>query len=99
MEVVLVPVAEVSSRENMMDSWRTQKPAIDYSTCIRCMICWKFCPDNAIMYSDGRGYQFPNERLSKLEAPVIDYEHCKGCGICANECPEGSITMEMEGGE
>ncbi len=97
--MVLVPVAEVSSRGNRTDSWRTQKPVIDYSTCIRCMICWKFCPDNAIMYSAENDYLSPNGRVARLEAPVIDYDHCKGCGICSNECPEESIKMEMEGVE
>lgn len=97
--MVLVPVAEASSRGNRTDSWRTQKPVIDYSSCIRCMICWKFCPDNAISYSTEGSYQSPNQRISVLEAPVIEYDYCKGCGICSNECPEKSIEMKMEGGE
>lgn len=97
--MVIAPVTEVSSRANKTDKWRTQKPVLDYQSCIRCMICWKFCPDSAISYSTDGGYQYPNERVAKLEAPVIDYDYCKGCGICANECPENSIEMINEESE
>ncbi len=38
--MIMVPLADVSSRVNHTDSWRIQKPVIDYSKCIRCMICW-----------------------------------------------------------
>lgn len=95
----MVPMADVSSRANHTDSWRTQKPVLDYSTCIRCMICWKFCPDDAISYSGKGEFASPSERVARLEAPVIEYDYCKGCGICANECPENSISMVMEGGD
>ncbi|HKJ96780.1 MAG TPA: 4Fe-4S binding protein [Thermoplasmataceae archaeon] len=95
--MVLVPVTQKGSRENRTDSWRIQTPRIDYSTCIRCMICWKFCPDNAITVSESNALEAPSERIGKLEAPEIDLEHCKGCGICAYECPEDSIKMSLEG--
>lgn len=95
----MVPLADESSRRNLTDSWRTQKPIIDYDSCIRCMICWKFCPDAAISYSGSEELGSPNLRIAKLEAPVIEYDYCKGCGICAVECPEKSIEMIMEGGE
>lgn len=97
--MVLVPLAEASSRGNKTDTWRTQKPVIDYRSCIRCMICWKYCPDTSISYSSDDNYDAPSERTALLEVPVIDYDYCKGCGICANECPEKSISMVMEGGE
>ena len=63
------------------------------------MICWKFCPDDAISYVEKGDYNSPNDRIAKLETPVIEYDYCKGCGICANECPENSIEMIMEGSE
>lgn len=97
--MVMVPVTETSSRANKTDSWRTQKPIIDYGSCIRCMICWKFCPDDAIAYDETGSYGSPDERIAKMEAPVIEYDYCKGCGICANECPVNSIDMVMEGDE
>ncbi len=94
--MILVPVADLSSRSNHTDSWRILKPEISYDSCIRCMICWKFCPDNAINVSDSGDIPSPSERIGKLEAPVIDMDYCKGCGICANECPEKCIDMELE---
>lgn len=99
MNKLIAPIAVVSSRANKTDKWRTQKPVIDYGSCIRCMICWKFCPDNAISYSSEGNYAFPNDRIDGMEAPVIDYDYCKGCGICSYECPKNSIEMIPEGGE
>ncbi len=94
--MVMVPVTDVSSRANKTDTWRTQKPVIDYDACIRCMICWKFCPDDSIAYSTDGNFPAPNDRIAKLEAPVIDYDYCKGCGVCANECPENCIELIKE---
>lgn len=94
--MTLLPVADVSSRANHTDSWRILKPEINYGSCIRCMICWKFCPDNAINVIPGKSVGAPNVRVAKLEAPEIDMDYCKGCGICANECPEQCIDMSME---
>lgn len=96
--MVMAPVTQTSSRANKTDSWRIQTPHIDYSSCIRCMICWKFCPDDALGISDSPDLMSPNERISRLKAPVIDLEHCKGCGICAFECPVNSIEMSIDGG-
>lgn len=92
----MFPITNVGTAEHKTDSWRIQKPEIKYDSCIRCMICWKFCPDNAIDVSSGESYGYPNERIAKLEAPVINYDYCKGCGICANECPEKCIEMSLE---
>ena len=94
--MIMVPLADVSSRVNHTDSWRIQKPVINYSKCIRCMICWKFCPDACIEVEEGSNYKAPSERTLKLEAPSIDMDYCKGCGICANECPEKCIEMVLD---
>ena len=69
--MIQVPVTKKSSRENRTDSWRIQTPKLDYSTCIRCMICWKFCPDDAITVSSEE-FESPNKRISAMPAPVID---------------------------
>ncbi|MHA1471335.1 MAG: 4Fe-4S binding protein [Candidatus Asgardarchaeia archaeon] len=74
---------------NKTGSWRNFRPVIDYNRCIRCMICWKFCPDLSIQI-------VPDETHKLKIKPVIDYEHCKGCGICANECPVKCIEMVRE---
>jgi pyruvate ferredoxin oxidoreductase delta subunit len=64
-------------------SWRVFKPVMHEEKCVKCLLCWIFCPESCILRE--------NERIS------IDYEYCKGCGICANECKVKAITMEMEG--
>lgn len=97
--MIRAPIADVSSRANHTDSWRIFRPEIEYSKCIRCMICWKFCPDNAINVIAGENVDSPNERVLKLEAPEIDMDYCKGCGICANECPEKCIEMVLDSKE
>ncbi len=63
--------------------WKSQRPVWNEQKCIKCGICWNFCPDNAIMRKEG-GYF------------VADYEYCKGCGICAHECVTRCITMVEE---
>lgn len=62
--------------------WRVFKPEIDHEKCIRCLLCYVYCPDGVI---DKAG--------SKL---AIDYDFCKGCGICAHECPKKAIAMVKE---
>lgn len=60
--------------------WRVFRPMIDNEKCIKCGLCWMFCPDSSIIW-DGDNF------------PTVDYEHCKGCGICAHECPTKAIEM------
>ncbi|MDO8581445.1 MAG: 2-oxoacid:acceptor oxidoreductase family protein [bacterium] len=66
--------------------WRITHPVLN-EQCVHCMLCWLFCPDNAIVVK--------NEKVIGF-----DPEHCKGCGICAEVCPPKirAIAME-EGGE
>ncbi len=65
--------------------WRSQRPVVDKEKCIKCGMCWIFCPDMAYSQTED-GY---------FEA---DMEYCKGCGICAHECPKDAITMVPEEG-
>ena len=67
---------------NKTGIWRSIKPVIQKSKCISCMLCWKFCPEPAILIKDGK--------------PVIDYDYCKGCGICIEVCPKKAITFKKE---
>ncbi len=70
------------SLEYRTGDWRALRPVIDYGKCTRCLICWLYCPDMAIVW-DG-------------EKPVVNYDYCKGCGICAHECPVKAIEMKPE---
>jgi ferredoxin len=59
-------------------------PALDVDSCIKCGICAKKCPIDAIKMTDaGDG--------SKM--PEVNKEICIGCGVCASVCPKGSLTM------
>ena len=64
-----------------------QKPTLipiwDKEMCVRCGLCYIFCPDAAINREED-GYYGAN----------LDY--CKGCGICHQECWFGAIGMTEE---
>lgn len=89
-----LPPAPYTERPNANKTggWRTFRPVIDYDKCIRCMICWKFCPDMAVELVPDKHPKHPKLK----EKPVINLEYCKGCGICANECPVNAIEMKLE---
>ena len=73
-----------STRQYHTGSWRDQRPVYDFSRCIKCGLCYIFCPEGCIS-QDADGYF------------VADLDYCKGCGICAHECWPGAITMVEEG--
>jgi 2-oxoisovalerate ferredoxin oxidoreductase delta subunit len=85
-DLPLTPITSVPSTRNKTGGWKTFKPVLDKEKCIKCNICWKFCPDVAI-HIDEEGY------------PEFDLDYCKGCGICAHECRKDAITMILEGDE
>ena len=62
--------------------WRTFMPIFDAEKCSNCLLCWIYCPDSAILLSDGK-------------VTGIDLDHCKGCGICARECPPKVQAIRM----
>jgi len=37
-----------SIKRNKTGSWRVLRPVRNKELCNKCMICWQFCPDNAI---------------------------------------------------
>lgn len=63
--------------------WKSQHTEFDYKKCIKCGLCYIFCPEGCIEPAED-GYYKAN-----------DY-YCKGCGICAKECPKNVITMIEE---
>lgn len=63
--------------------YRTFAPHIDHTRCVRCLLCFVYCPEGAISKE--------GEQLS------VDMDYCKGCGICAHECRRKCIEMVKEG--
>ena len=80
---ILFPIEGAAGRTG---DWRTHNPVVDPELCIKCNICWKFCPDNAIYRAD----------RDKDQIIKFDYEYFKGCGICDSEFPSKAITMVSE---
>lgn len=82
-ELPLVPTTVKLSTEFKTGSWRVQRPIINSGKCVKCLICWVYCPESSIKW-DGISLS-------------IDYNFCKGCGICHRECPVKAIEMIPEG--
>jgi pyruvate ferredoxin oxidoreductase delta subunit len=83
LEVGCVVVQPGNASQYKTGDWRSNKPVWDREKCVRCGVCYMFCPDMAVHKTDD-GY---------FEA---DLYFCKGCGICARECVTGCITMTAE---
>ena len=62
--------------------WRSMRPIVDRDKCVKCAVCWLYCPVQCIV-----------ERPAWFD---IDLRTCKGCGICAVECPHRAIVMVAE---
>lgn len=58
-------------------------PQWDKDRCIRCGVCYVYCPDGAV-YRQTDGFF------------DVDKQKCKGCGICHRECWFGVISMVLE---
>ncbi len=72
-----------NAKEYKTGDWRSQRPVVDKTQCIKCAVCWILCPDAAIHRTEDGYY-------------LADLNYCKGCGICARECLTGCITMVEE---
>ena len=63
--------------------WRSQRPVYNFERCLKCGVCYIFCPEGCVMRNTEDYF-------------VADLFFCKGCGICARECPTKVITMITE---
>lgn len=80
-----VPHAHAGQHIPSRGSWATRVPEFERKRCIKCHLCWIFCPDTAI-------------KINRDGTTRTDYGACKGCGICAAACPAKCITMKRHGG-
>jgi len=58
-------------------------PKINSQKCIRCGLCVKKCPDNALFQPKGK-------------VPFVLPELCAHCGVCRLVCPVGAIEEEKQ---
>lgn len=72
-----------SAKQYKTGSWRSLVPVTDATKCIKCGICWIYCPDSARYKMEDGTYE-------------TNFDYCKGCGICARECPTHCIVMQEE---
>jgi len=83
-----------NSIERRTGDWRVFKPIIKQDACIRCLLCWVYCPDGVIRILDK---PYTSSKGRKWDITLeIDYDHCKGCGICVEECPVDAIDFVEE---
>ena len=59
--------------------WKMHPVVIDQEKCIKCSLCFQYCPTKSVRYSDGK-YS-------------INLEYCKGCGVCIQECKSNAIEF------
>ncbi|HPU78526.1 MAG: 4Fe-4S binding protein [Synergistales bacterium] len=72
-----------NAKEFKTGSWRVMRPIHDKNKCTSCMLCWLYCPDQAILQTQGH-------------MDGINYDYCKGCGLCSSVCPAKAIEMKAE---
>jgi pyruvate ferredoxin oxidoreductase gamma subunit len=72
-----------NAKQYRTGDWKSERPVYDHQKCIKCGICYLFCPEGCIGQNED-GY---------FEANPY---YCKGCGICARECWTEAIKMVEE---
>ncbi len=81
---IIVPVSKPSKGSaGKTGLWRVERPVVDEDKCIKCWLCWLYCPEDVISEGEN-GF------------PQIDLTFCKGCGVCADVCPVDAIRMVKE---
>ena len=83
LEIGAIVTKPGSAEQYRTGDWRSQRPVLDKEKCIKCGLCFLFCPEGCIK-QDKEGYF------------ISDQYYCKGCGICASECPRQAIEMTEE---
>ena len=82
-EIGFIVTEPGSASQYRTGDWRSQKPIFDLEKCIKCGLCYIYCPEGCIKQNAEGDFE-------------ADMYYCKGCGICARECPKDVITMVEE---
>jgi pyruvate ferredoxin oxidoreductase gamma subunit len=72
-----------SAKQYRTGDWKSEHPVWDHQRCIKCGICYLFCPEGCIREKEDAYFE-------------ANLYYCKGCGICARECWTEAITMVEE---
>jgi len=72
-----------TSRDFKTGDWRSERPEFLKDKCNNCLLCYIYCPDDAILMKDDK-------------VVGIDYDYCKGCGICEKVCTAKAIETKPE---
>ncbi len=76
-------IYNLKEREIEHRTIKLKKYNIDLENCIKCGICARYCPTNAIT-------------VIRRESFEVDLNKCVGCKACENVCPKKVINVENE---
>lgn len=93
-ELPIAGIAKPGFATESKSGWRFEKPVIDNEKCIRCRLCFLYCPDSAIIETDEKYITKTGKTYNVTYK--FNYDYCKGCGICSEECPVKAISMVPE---
>jgi pyruvate ferredoxin oxidoreductase delta subunit len=76
LEGAVIPAVPFGKRNEQFKrgTTKSERPIVDFDICIKCRLCWIYCPDEVFDETPDGYYD-------------IAYEYCVGCGICAEVCP------------
>ena len=83
LEIGFVATESGSASAYKTGDWRSDRPVRDNERCIKCGVCYIYCPEACINETEEGFFD-------------ADLFYCKGCGICAHECPRAVIEMVEE---
>ncbi|BBL47259.1 pyruvate synthase subunit PorD [Metallosphaera sedula] len=85
MEGTAIPAVPRGGRNEQFKrgTTKTERPTVDFDACIKCDLCWVYCPDGCFDKTPEGYYD-------------IAYDYCVGCGICAEVCPVKNCIVMVD---